>query len=76
MFFFGEESAGICLTTKGRTDISVFRRTNLIGVGRYRQKLLRCRAETITETGGVGEARSVIATMADGPSYIMDCSGT
>ena len=76
MFSFGKEGAGIWLTTKSRTDTSVFRRKDLIGVGRYRQMLLRCRARTIpVRMGGVGEMRSVTAMIADRQFYMIDCSG-
>src|SRR6266852_587530 len=67
MFSFGKEGAGICLTTKSRTDTSVFRRKDLSGVGRYRQMLLRCHARVPVPVrmGGVGEMRSVTAMIAD-----------
>ena len=77
MFSFGKEGAGICLTTKSRTDTSVFRRKNLSGVGRYRQMLLRCHARVPipVRMGGVGEMRSGIAMIADRQFYMIDCSG-
>jgi len=72
MFSFGKEGAGIWLTTKSRTDTSVFRRKDLIGVGRYRQMLLRCRAGTIpVRMDGVGEMRSVTAMIADRQFYMI-----
>src|SRR5215467_4184741 len=74
MFSFGKEGAGICLTTKSRTDTSVFRRKNLSGVGQYRQMLLRCHAGAIPVMGGVGEVRSVTAMIADRQFYMIDCS--
>src|SRR5215475_6528135 len=61
MFSFGKEGAGIWLTTKSRTDTSVFRRQDLSGVGRYRQMLLQCHARAIPVMGGVGEVRPVSA---------------
>ena len=75
MFSFGKEGAGIWLTTKSRTDISVFRRKDLSGVGRYRQMLLRCHAREIPAMGGVGEMRSVTAMIVDRQYYMIDCSG-
>ena len=74
MFSFGKEGAGIWLTTKSRTDTSVFReRTDLSGVGRHRQMLLRCHARAILVKGGVG--RSVTAMIAERQFYMIDCSG-
>src|SRR5215470_2418762 len=77
MFSFGKEGAGIWLTAKSRTDISVFRRTDFSGVGRYGQMLLRCHARAIPVMGGVGEvqSRSVTAMIADRQFYMIDCSG-
>src|SRR5215475_5887176 len=75
MFSFGKEGAGIWLTTKSRTDTSVFRRTDFSGVGRYRQMLLRCHARAIPVMGGVGQVRSVTAMIADRQFYMIDCSG-
>ena len=77
MFSFGKEGAGICLTTKSRTDTSVFRRKDLSGVGRYRQMLLRCHARVPipVRMGGVGEMRSVTAMIADRQFFMIDCSG-
>src|SRR6516164_3152033 len=76
MSSFGKEGAGICLTTKNRTDTSVFWRKDLSGVGRYRQMLLRCHARAIpVMMGGVGEVRSVTAMIADRQFYMIDCSG-
>ena len=73
MFSFGKEGAGIWLTTKSRTDTSVFRRTDLSGVGRHRQMLLRCHARAIPVKGGVG--RSVNAMIAERQFYMIVCSG-
>jgi len=77
MFSFGKEGAGICLTTKSRTDTSVFRRKDLSGVGRYRQMLLRCHARVPipVRVGGVGGMRSVTAMIADRQFYMIDCGG-
>ena len=75
MFSFGKEGAGIWLTTKSRTDTSVFWRKGLSGVGRCRQVLLRCHAGAIPVMGGVGEVRSVTAMIVDRQFYMIDCSG-
>jgi hypothetical protein len=77
MFSFGKEGAGICLTTKSRTDTSVFRRKDLSGVGRHRQMLLRCHARVPIPVRmvGVGGMRSVTAMIADRQFFMIDCSG-
>jgi len=67
MFSFGKEGAGIWLTTKSRTDTSVFRRKDLSGVGRYRQMLRRFHAEVPipVRLDGVGEMGSSVTMIAD-----------
>jgi len=75
MFSFGEEGAGICLTTSSRTDTFVFRTKDLSGVGRFRQMLLRChaRALPVPVMGGVGKLRPITAMVADLHTRLQRC---